>query len=524
MSTGLHLNRGGAVSPIRLVIAALALVAVAIAAVFVWQALVSSPSGIHAPDYWPTGGWRSSTPEAQGFDSVKLAEGLQAMRQNGTQIHSLLLIRNGSVFLDAYFYPYDGSIYHDLASVTKSLITTLIGIAADQGKLDLDRPMLSFFPDRAIANRDERKESITVRHLASLTAGLECDPVDDEPTLNDMRASEDWVQFALDRKVVREPGTRFVYCGLQMHLLSAILQEATGMTALDFARANLFEPLGITDVYWPADPQGYTHGWGDVCLRPGDMAKLGFLFLHQGQWGDQQVVPSAWVTESTKRQAATGAGRNEDYGYGWWVARPGADIAFFGADGNGGQYIRVVPALDLVLVTTGGGFSMPEIDPYLIAAIGDMENPLPANPAGVERFESVVAELGKPPAPEAVPPLPQTAQAISGQTFVFEPNALSLRSLRLDFDAPAEATFMLDLASEQSPRISGVGLDGVYRPSRSGRPVFARGYWADEATFAIEYNEGPGFNVHQMRARFDGDRVSFEILGFGSFEGTLEQP
>src|SRR3990172_382657 len=248
---------------------------------------------VPAPSYRPTEGWQATTPESQGFDSARLAEGLRAIRQNDIRVHSLLIIRRGFVLADAYFYPYDGSTYHDMASVTKSLITTLIGIAADQGKLDLDRPMLSFFPDRAIANRDERKERITVRHLASLTAGLECDPVDDEPTLNDMRASEDWVQFALDRKVVREPGTRFVYCGLQMHLLSAILQEATGMTALDFARANLFEPLGITDVYWPADPQGYTHGWGDVCLRPGDMAKLGFLFLHQGQWGDQQVVPSA---------------------------------------------------------------------------------------------------------------------------------------------------------------------------------------------------------------------------------------
>ena len=119
---------------------------------------------------------------------------------------------------------------------------------------------------------------------------------------------------------------------------------------------------------------------------------------------------------------------------------------------------------------------------------------------------------------------PKTAQAISGRTFLLAPNALSIRALRLDFDAPAEATFMLDLASEQGPRIAGVGLGGVYRPSRSGRPVFARGYWANETTFAIEYNEGPGFNIHQMRARFDGDQVSFEMLGFGIFEGTVEQP
>jgi CubicO group peptidase (beta-lactamase class C family) len=122
-------------------------------------------------DEFPAQEWRSSAPEEQGFDSAKLAEGLQAIRRNGTQIHSLMIVRNGSVIVDAYFYPYDGSIYHDLASVTKSLMTTLIGIAADQGELDLDQPMLSFFPDRTIANRDERKERITIRHLANLTAG-----------------------------------------------------------------------------------------------------------------------------------------------------------------------------------------------------------------------------------------------------------------------------------------------------------------------------------------------------------------
>jgi peptidoglycan/LPS O-acetylase OafA/YrhL len=111
-------------------------------------------AGVTVPDpsYWPTEGWQTTTPESQGFDSARLAEGLRAIRQNDIRIHSLLIIRRGFVLADAYFYPYGGSTYHDMASVTKSLMTTLIGIAADQGKLELDQPMLSFFPDRAIAN------------------------------------------------------------------------------------------------------------------------------------------------------------------------------------------------------------------------------------------------------------------------------------------------------------------------------------------------------------------------------------
>jgi hypothetical protein len=180
--------------------------------------------------------------------------------------------------------------------------------------------------------------------------------------------------------------------------------------------------------------------------------------------------------------------------------------------------------MNVVLVTTGGGFSMPEIDPYLIAAIGDMEKPLPANPAGVARLQAVVAELAKPPAPTAVPPLPEIAHVLSGQTFVFEPNPLQLRSMRLDFSAvhQAEAIFTLDLASEQGPRIASIGLDGIYRPSQSGRPVVARGSWTDASTFAIDYSEGPGLTAHTIRLRFDGDQVDLDLLGFGSFKARCD--
>jgi CubicO group peptidase (beta-lactamase class C family) len=373
---------------------------------------------VPAPSYWPTEGWQATTPESQGFDSARLAEGLRAIRQNGTHIHSLLAIRRGSVFLDAYFYPYDGSTYHDMASVTKSLMTTLIGIAADQGKLELDQPMLSFFPDRAIANRDERKERITVAHLASMSSGLECSEANSEETSRGMFASDDWVQFTLDLPVAWEPGTHFVYCSPGMHLLSAILQQATGVTALEFARANLLEPLGIHESAWPTDAQGHNLGSGDVLLRPLDAAKLGFLWLHQGTWDERQIVSRDWVTASVQRRMTEAAGRPEDYGYGWWISDPEESISFFQAAGVGGQLIKVLPELDLLFVTTGGGFEIDEIDPYLIAAIGDLENPLPENPSG-RRVEAALVES---PGPRRRPVAgrAETAEAVSSRTAEFE--------------------------------------------------------------------------------------------------------
>lgn len=484
--------------------------------------LVAQPrptEGLSTPAYFPTQSWRSGTPEEQGFDSARIAEGLLAIRKQNISIHSLLVIRNGSIVLDAYFYPYDGSTYHDLASVTKSVMTTLIGIAATQRKLNLDAPMVSFFPNRTIANRDARKERITVRHLVSMSSGLDCTEADNEKTLREMWASPDWVQFALDPPMAWEPGTHWVYCSPAIHLLSGILQQATGMTALEFARENLFKPLGITRADWPADPQGYNRGWGDLALHPRDAAKLAYLWFNQGNWDGKQIVSREWVNASTKGYFS-GTGRTEDYGYAWWVSPAGADLNYYMASGREGQRVQVIPSMNMILVTTGGGFEFDQIEPFIAPTIVDLTKPLPANPNGVAQLQTAVAAIARGPAPQAVPPLPETARAISGKTFVFPSNPGQIQSMRAVFDNPAEAIVQLGLANEENPRLMRVGLDGVYRQSRGGRPILARGQWSDASIFLIECDEGPGLNSYTLRARFEISRVSLDIPGQRNLEGT----
>ena len=524
MNMKVHLPNGFAVPLLRWVITALILVVLAVAAVFVWQATKPSSPDVPAPDYWPTNGWRTAAPESHGFGSAIMAEGLRAIRQEGTKIHSLLVVRDGEVVLDAYFYPYDGSIVHDQASVTKSVMTTLIGIATDQSKLDLDAPMLSFFPDREIANRDARKERITVRHLASNTAGMECIHLPDEPTSRAMHASPDWVQFTLDLPMVAEPGTTFAYCSPGMHLLSAILQQATGMNTLDFARANLFEPLGIHDVQWPGDPQGVTNGHGELYLHPHDSAKLGFLWLHGGQWDGQQIVSREWVRASSQLQIATGPDYGEDYGYGWWIARPDDDPTF-SAEGRGGQRVLIFPAMNLVLVVTGGGFEFDDVAGYLVAAIRDT-NPLPANPAGIADLQAALAEVAQAPT-QPVPPLPDMAHVISGRTYVFEDNPYRLASLRFDFSAgSAEATLRLTHYDDIANLLGAVGLDGQYRlTDASDSPdekyqVGLRGAWSDAQTFVLDYNQVASPNTMVLNVHFDGKRATLEGPGV-DWEGTV---
>jgi CubicO group peptidase (beta-lactamase class C family) len=482
----------------------------------------SAPGQVAAPAYWPTGGWRSSTPEEQGIDSVKLAEGLLAMREQELDIHSLLIVRNGYVVVDAYFYPYDGSTVHDLASVTKSVLTTLIGIAAGQGKLSMDDPALSFFPGRAIENRDARKEQITVRHLTSMSSGVDCTHERGEETLRQMRQTTDYVQFALDRRMIAEPGTRFIYCSPAIHLLSPILQQATGMTALDFARAYLFAPLGIEDAIWESDPQGFSDGWGDLYLHPRDLAKLGLLWLNGGEWDGQQVVPREWVAAASDVQMAeTGPGWGDDkYGYGWWIGE-GSGLTVVAARGRGGQDIEIVPRYNLFAVTTGGGFEFSDIDSLLLQALADMEHSLPANPEGVAQLQAAVEAVARPPAAQPVAPLPAVARAMSGKTFLLEPNPIGLEAVSLDFDGPAEAALRYKMAGATWAGPFPVGLDGIYRFSTGdhGLPQGHRGVWVDAQTFVIEHDTIANNDHLFLEIRLDGYRLLVRVQQTAHDEG-----
>jgi len=484
--------------------------------------LISPASSLARPDQdWPVG-----PPEEQGFDSAKLAQALAAIREGGLNLHSLLIIRHGMLILEAYFYPYDGRTVHELASVTKSLTTALIAIAAEKGKLDLDQPVLSFFPERRIANRDARKERITVRHLAGMSSGLECTAAHDEQTLSEMRASPDWVRFVLDLKMTDEPGTSFVYCSPGMHLLSAILQRATGMTALEFARRHLFEPLGIRDVLWDADPQGINRGWGDAFLHPRDAAKIGLLWRQKGIWRGQRIVSSEWVEASVKKQIKTG--RDDDYGFGWWVTGNKGEYA---AIGRGGQRVQVWPDIDTILIMTGGGVDIDDIEPFIAPALVDANRPLPANPAGVEKLAEAVAAVARPPAPKAVPALTATAGFISGRTFEISPNPFGIKSLRLSFPGTDEAVLAMGFDEWSLDFESQVGLDGVYRLVKweHDLPLGLRGAWEDARTFVLEWDGIGNRDAYLLKLRFEEDRLSAAVTertrsDSVALEGKMKSP
>ncbi len=355
---------------------------------------------LSVPDYWPTEGWRTKTPEEQGLDSEMLAKMFDHIRKQNYAIHSVTVIRNGYLVTYATIYPFgQGSKHttqkHIIHSCTKSIISALIGIAIEQGHIEsVKQPVLSFFPDRTAANLDANKEVMTLEHLLLMASGLECRDsyLYQWRGLERMRQKDDWVQFMLDLPMAEPPGTRFEYCNGASFLLSAILQETTGMSTFAFAQAHLFGPLGIWDVEWPSNPQGITIGWGELRMRPQDMAKIGYLYLNKGRWDGVQIIPAAWVATSTRKHIS--ATLQDGYGYQWWIA----DDSIYMALGHAGQFIFVVPEQELVVAFTSylsrDRFYVPQdlLNGFIIPAARS-STPLPANPDGVKLLEAKMQQL-----------------------------------------------------------------------------------------------------------------------------------
>jgi len=296
--------------------------------------------------YWPTDDWRTSSPEDQGMDSQVLAKMKDAIQEKKLNLHSLLVIRNGYLVSENYFASYDSDIWHEIFSCTKSVISTLIGIAFDKGYIDrLDQRVVDFFPQRKFENLDQRKEEMTLENLLTMSSGL--DWPEDNELFRELNKSPDWVNFVLDRPMIKTPGSEFNYCSGCSHVLSAILQETTGMSTRQFAEQNLFKPLGVSVDLWDTDPKGIqTGGWG-LRITPREMAKLGYLYLHHGKWDGNQIVSEKWVENATRKHIEIDD--EMDYGYQWWTY-PSLDG--YAALGSGGQTIFVIPASDLVIVTT----------------------------------------------------------------------------------------------------------------------------------------------------------------------------
>ena len=326
----------------------------------------SSHTAAVTPDnhpYWPTTEWQTTAPEEQGMDASALDKITAYVRDSGLAVDSVIVVRHGYMVYEKYFgSQWDANTLHNIFSCTKSIMGSLVGIALEQGKINsLDDRMVDYFPNRTIRNLDERKKAIRLIDLMTMKGGFDWPersyPYTDprNPWIRALR-SNDTVQFVLDAPMAAAPGTVWVYNGGFSQLLSAIVTDKTGMSTMEFAKENLFGPLGITKFIWKTDRQGIYDAGGGLSMTPRDMAKYGHLILNKGIWEGKQIIPADFVAESVKTQTLFNA--NSGFGYeSWWTIPP---YGYYYAAGINGQRIYVMEKQDMVVVTTA---DLPEDKP-----------------------------------------------------------------------------------------------------------------------------------------------------------------
>lgn len=295
-----------------------------------------------------------------GLDGERLRDLVMRIRRGDYgRVTSLLLARNGSLAVEEYFENFQGTTRHTMQSVTKSVTSLLIGLAADRGHLGIEDPAIQFFPSYApIANLDARKAGLRVADLLTMRSGFDWNEsiYEGSPLQGMNTCGCDWLRWVLDWPMRDVPGTRWEYISGNTILLGGIIGAASGQRMDVFANAELFGPLGTTDAIWIRGlPDSLPHAGGGLYTRPREMIKLGQLVLDEGRWRGQQVVSSAWIRQSTTRvqpNAAVWSGHAFDYAYGWWITS-----STFGdvitASGARGQFIFVVPGARLVVAMTG---------------------------------------------------------------------------------------------------------------------------------------------------------------------------
>jgi CubicO group peptidase (beta-lactamase class C family) len=286
-------------------------------------------------------------------------------------VHSILIIQDGKLVFEEYFYEYTKDSLHELRSATKSFVSALTGIAIDKGYIkSAHEEVLSYFPGYTLQNMSPLKKKITIANMLANASGLDCDISNDKSEGNEIKMdySDDWVKFTLDLPMVDTPGGKGMYCSGNPITIGRIIEKATKQSLPVFAKEVLFDPLKINHFRWNFKPdKSNAEDFCQLYLTPREMAKLGLLYLNDGKWNNKQVVSAGWVKESFEKHSVV---QGVNYGYLWWLKYLDAQgVRYYAnaAQGNGGQKIYVFPQQNTVVVITGGNYNAQSPSDELIA-------------------------------------------------------------------------------------------------------------------------------------------------------------
>ena len=376
-----------------------------------------------------------STPEAEGIESKGIIDFLKAADTSRHEFHSFMFLRHGKVVAEGWWNPYSPELKHTLYSTSKSFTSTAVGFAVSENRLKVTDKVISFFPEYLPDTVSDNLKKMEVKDLLTMSAGQDPDPTSVIPT-NDTN----WVKAFLARRVINEPGTKFLYNSMATYMLSAIVQKVTGEKVIDYLKPRLFGPLAIEGMDWETDPVGInTGGWG-LRLRTEDMAKFGQLYLQNGEWNGKQLIPKKWVKEATtfKIDQFPGAPDSvrkksdwvQGYCYQFWRCRNNG----FRGDGAFGQFIIVLPEKDAVVAITCETPDMQKeinlVWNFLLPAI--KESRLAENNESDAMLQQMLGSLAVKPPVSGVESKIQ--DALSGKTFMLDKNDGNFEYITVGFD------------------------------------------------------------------------------------------
>lgn len=456
-----------------------------------------------------------STPEEQGVASSAVLAFVHAVESQIHELHSFMLLRHGHVIAEGWWSPYRPEHPHMLFSVSKSFTSTAVGLAISEGYFTMDDPVLSFFPEEIPTQVNDFLAAMRVRHLLTMTTGHTID------SWSNMfgRRDGNWLKGFFETPVHHPPGTHFLYNTGATHLLAAIVQKTTGLKLVNYLQPRLFTPLGIKNPTWQESPQGIAAGGVGLSLRTEELARFGQLYLQNGMWQGQQILPEAWIAAATACQLANGSGGESDwtqgYGYQFWRCRHGA----YRADGVFGQYCLIMPEQNAILAITGGLDVFDAQEPLdlvwqilLPAMAGE---PLAEDTTAHHPLTEKLSSLSLPPIPgqPSSPLLPQ----LSGRTYTVDPNELEIETITLNFtESGCTLTLKTTTSEETIPSAYYRWQPGqttlFNKPWLSGpTPILASSAWTAEDTFTILVRLYQTPFYHTLVYHFASDEMMIEI-------------
>lgn len=477
--------------------------------------------------YFPTQKWRLSTPEAQGMDSTKLVNFFNKLNENTQGTHSAIIIRNGYIVAEKYSEEYSPEIKQRVFSATKSVISALIGIAIDQGNIKLEDRVVDIFSEYQIQNLDNDKKQITVKDLLSMRSGIHFNDIDDyRRTLE----AQDPVQFILDQPMRTAPGNQYNYSSGDSHLLSAIIQKKTGMKTTEFADQYLFEPLNIKNREF-IEKNNVALGGNGLVLTPRDMAKIGLLYLNDGEWDGKKVLSQDWVKESTTKSSEErfiGVGGSY-YGYQWYIDEIDNHYVYY-AQGAFGQFLYVIPELGIVIVFTTG-LEAPYVNSKLTDLLTLILNSVVSTEAlepNNEDYRSLVSiELKDSENTEnnkQLTFLKEEITKIDGHTYSMNSNEINWKDMTLTFINENEAQMKV-LKNDGHVDEYLIGTNGVPLVNYPSSGVYSiLGYWQNNHTFVVRIKNLEQLNEYSIRLTFKGDnyqKLEGKVIWWDNYESGL---